>query len=351
MIIREGELFILDHDGSPVTGHSLRPIRIPGPLPEPEVPGGDPVAAAPSDVHAGGLHALDPTLRQGRGSASDPSASFAAARSRSKRSTRAANPITSERRAGDRQHGRRQREWTSHRGGLRRGWLRRGWNCELDRLRRVRLAVHRRPSAPLNARGSGYDGWCRTTTARVVPRGRACSISRVTGRRRSSTPTKPRFVYFRGSDGVILYEDDYPREQHPSSRCRSSSTSTTTGNPKWSFRSPTPTSAYGGIEIWEDQDNNWVRNSPHLEPARVQRDQCHRGRSDPARTRRPIGPSRRLNNFRQNVQPGGLFDAPDFFVREIRRLGCDDTQYTFSIVVGNDGSLSVPAGIRHLGPA
>ncbi|MBW2212193.1 MAG: hypothetical protein JRG67_14360, partial [Deltaproteobacteria bacterium] len=51
------------------------------------------------------------------------------------------------------------------------------------------------------------------------------------------------------------------------------------------------------------------------------------------------------NNFRQNVQPGGLFDAPDFVVREIFKLDCDENHFTLAVVVGNDGSLSVPAGI------
>jgi len=52
-----------------------------------------------------------------------------------------------------------------------------------------------------------------------------------------------------------------------------------------------------------------------------------------------------LNSFRQNVQPGGLFDAPDFVVREIFRLGCEEGQFRVAMVVGNDGSLSVPPGI------
>jgi hypothetical protein len=52
-----------------------------------------------------------------------------------------------------------------------------------------------------------------------------------------------------------------------------------------------------------------------------------------------------LNSFRQNVQPGGLFDAPDFVVREISGLDCDEGQLTVAVVVGNDGSLSVPPGI------
>ena len=45
------------------------------------------------------------------------------------------------------------------------------------------------------------------------------------------------------------------------------------------------------------------------------------------------------------MQPGGLFDAPDFVVREIFRTGCSDTELELALVLGNDGSLSVPPGI------
>ncbi|MGB5811875.1 MAG: hypothetical protein WBG86_15155 [Polyangiales bacterium] len=98
----------------------------------------------------------------------------------------------------------------------------------------------------------------------------------------------------------------------------------------------------GGIEVWEDADNNWVRTR------RTWNQHAYSVTEDGQIPRVPELNWRnsRLNNFRQNVQPGGLFDAPDFVVREIVRTDCDDDQFTLSIVVGNDGSLSVPPGIQ-----
>jgi hypothetical protein len=100
----------------------------------------------------------------------------------------------------------------------------------------------------------------------------------------------------------------------------------------------------GGIEIWEDSHNNWVRtrriwNQHAYSVTNVTED------GQIPRVPEPNWTHSRLNNFRQNVQPGGLFDAPDFVVREIFRLDCDESQYTMAVVVGNDGSLSVPPGI------
>ena len=54
----------------------------------------------------------------------------------------------------------------------------------------------------------------------------------------------------------------------------------------------------------------------------------------------------RFNNFRQNVQPGGLFEAPDAVIPS---MICDAKQVmdgvlAVSIVVKNDGAELMPAG-------
>lgn len=100
----------------------------------------------------------------------------------------------------------------------------------------------------------------------------------------------------------------------------------------------------GGIDVWEAADNNWVRtrriwNQHAYSVTNVTED------GQIPRRPEPNWQSSRLNNFRQNVQPSGLFDAPDFVVRDIYREHCDETAYTIVVEVGNDGALSVPPGI------
>lgn len=151
------------------------------------------------------------------------------------------------------------------------------------------------------------------------------------------------FRIFRGSDGAILYEDT---SHSSNTRIEMPIVVDVDNDGKSEVVIPEPNrdAGLGGIEIWEDADNNWVRtrriwNQHGYSVTNVTED------GQIPRQPEPNWLSSRLNNFRQNVQPGGLFDAPDFVVREIFRTDCDETQYTFRIVVGNDGSLSIPPGI------
>ena len=151
------------------------------------------------------------------------------------------------------------------------------------------------------------------------------------------------FRIFRGTDGEILYEDT---THSSNTRVEMPIVVDVDNDGKSEVVIPEPNTHpdRGGIEIWEDADNNWVRtrriwNQHAYSVTNVTED------GQIPRTPSTNWTSSRLNNFRQNVQPGGLFDAPDFVVREITRLDCDESRYTLEIVVGNDGSLSVPAGI------
>lgn len=151
------------------------------------------------------------------------------------------------------------------------------------------------------------------------------------------------FRIFRGSDGAILYEDS---THSSNTRVEMPIVVDVDNDGKSEVVIPEPNTnpALGGIEIWEDSDNNWVRtrriwNQHGYSVTNVTEDGQIPRVPDTNWTRS------RLNNFRQNVQPGGLFDAPDFVVHEISRLDCDESQLTVAIVVGNEGSLSVPPGI------
>lgn len=152
-----------------------------------------------------------------------------------------------------------------------------------------------------------------------------------------------RFRIFRGSDGTILYEDT---SHSSNTRIEMPIVVDVDNDGKSEVVIPEPNTnaGLGGIEIWEDADNNWVRtrriwNQHGYSVTNVTED----GQIPPRPE--PNWMSSRLNNFRQNVQPGGLFDAPDFVVREIFRTDCHESEYTFGVIVGNDGSLSVPPGI------
>jgi hypothetical protein len=152
------------------------------------------------------------------------------------------------------------------------------------------------------------------------------------------------FRIFKGSDGTVLYEDD---SHSSNTRLEMPIVVDVDNDGKSEIVVPEPNRHdpdRGGIEIWEDADRNWVRtrriwNQHTYSVTNVTED------GQIPRVPEPNWTRSRLNNFRQNVQPGGLFDAPDFVVREISRLDCDESQFTLALVVGNDGSLSVPPGI------
>ncbi|HET6414850.1 MAG TPA: VCBS repeat-containing protein [Polyangiales bacterium] len=151
------------------------------------------------------------------------------------------------------------------------------------------------------------------------------------------------FRIFRGSDGAILYEDT---THSSNTRVEMPIVVDVDNDGKSEIVIPEPNTdpSRGGIEIWEDADNNWVRtrriwNQHAYSVTNVTED------GQIPRVPETNWTRSRLNNFRQNVQPGGLFDAPDFVVREIFRIDCSDTEFELALVLGNDGSLSVPPGI------
>lgn len=100
-----------------------------------------------------------------------------------------------------------------------------------------------------------------------------------------------------------------------------------------------------GLAVIADGDNNWVRtrriwNQHTYHVTNVTED------GQIPRVESPNWSSTRLNNFRQNVQPGGVFDAPDLFVADIEIEECDPAgTVQIAVVVGNRGALGVAAGV------
>lgn len=104
-----------------------------------------------------------------------------------------------------------------------------------------------------------------------------------------------------------------------------------------------------GLWLWEDPDGEWVRtrriwnqHAYHItnveEDGTIPENQERNWEND------------RLNNFRQNVEPAGLFDAPDLVVQDLEApnvpgICAADGELVTTFTVGNEGALSVPEGV------
>ena len=104
-----------------------------------------------------------------------------------------------------------------------------------------------------------------------------------------------------------------------------------------------------GLWLWKDTDGHWVRTR------RIWNQHAYHVTNIEEDGTVPSPPeynwdNPRLNNFRQNVQPDGLFDAPDLVLRNIENnttpIGCaNQGLLTVEVEVSNEGALGVPAGV------
>jgi hypothetical protein len=99
-----------------------------------------------------------------------------------------------------------------------------------------------------------------------------------------------------------------------------------------------------GIRVLGDTKNNWVRtrriwNQHTYHVTNIDED----GKVPQKEAQNWKNPH--LNNFRQNVQPGGLFDAPDLQVARVADGVCS-TSIKISAVVKNQGAAKVVAGVN-----
>jgi hypothetical protein len=330
VIIRLGELFILNHDGSPVAGIPL-PVRIPGARSDVTAPTYSPAAYIPSVVlYDEDGDVLPPERILCGGALQLPAYDIAG------------NPIMSE-----------SSQVVVHTAGANESGPPTVADFDGDGYAEVGTASSTAYVVfDFQCTGDPLPAECEREWVRWMVENDDCS-SRATG---SSVfdfegdgsaevvyADETTFRIFNGSDGTILYEDT----THSSNTRLEMPIVVDVDNDGKSevvIPEPNTNSSRGGIEIWEDADNNWVRtrriwNQHAYSVTNVTED------GQIPRVPEPNWTRSRLNNFRQNVQPGGLFDAPDFVVREIFRLDCDASQFGLAVVVGNDGSLSVPPGI------
>ena len=330
VIIRLGELFILNHDGSPVAGIPL-PIRIPGAPARVTEPTYSPAAYAPSVPLYDEDGDLLPPERILCGGALDLLAYDALG-----------NLVMSE-----------GNQVVVHTAGANESGPPTIADFDGDGFAEVGTASSTGYVVfDFQCTGEPLPAECEREWVRWMVENEDCS-SRATG---SSVfdfegdgsaeviyADETSFRIFNGSDGTILYEDT---THSSNTRLAMPIVVDVDNDGKSEVLVPEPNISpdHGGIEVWEDSDNNWVRTR------RIWNQHAYSVTNVTEDGQIPRAPKSnwthsRLNSFRQNVQPGGLFDAPDFVVRQISRLDCDESQFTIAVVVGNDGSLSVPPGI------
>ena len=101
-----------------------------------------------------------------------------------------------------------------------------------------------------------------------------------------------------------------------------------------------------GLEVWSDASDNWVRTRRIWNQHGYHITNIEEDGTIPLREERNWS-NERLNNYRQNVQPAGLFDAPDLTVEAIDATGgfCPVTTLDATITIANRGALDVPAGV------
>ncbi|MFK7988064.1 MAG: FG-GAP-like repeat-containing protein [Sandaracinaceae bacterium] len=152
------------------------------------------------------------------------------------------------------------------------------------------------------------------------------------------------FRIFDGQNGDILYEDDTHRSN---TRMEMPIVVDVDNDGQAEVVIPEPNSnaELGGIEVLDDAANNWVRtrriwnqHTYHVtnvtEDGQIPRDEEENWRNS------------RLNNFRQNVQPGGLFDATDLVVQSIELGACDLVEGArIEVTVRNDGAIGAAPGV------
>ena len=151
------------------------------------------------------------------------------------------------------------------------------------------------------------------------------------------------FRIFSGKDGTVLFDDP---SHSSNTRMEMPIVVDVDNDGKSEIIVPEPNhgaAGLGGIEIWEDTDNNWVRtrriwNQHAYHVTNIDED----GQVPRVAEVNWLNP--RLNNFRQNVQPDGLFDAADL-IAEVELTDCI-VGANAAVTITNEGALGVAAGVN-----
>jgi hypothetical protein len=148
------------------------------------------------------------------------------------------------------------------------------------------------------------------------------------------------FYIYDGTDGTILFEDN----TH-SSNTRIEMPLVADADNSGSANVLVPDRS--GLKVWADTDDNWVRTRRIWNQHAYSVTNIDEDGHIPA-VPQPNWRNGRLNNFRQNIQPGGLFDAPDLAIEELGLggacRGADNVEVT--VTVANNGAVGVNAGME-----
>jgi hypothetical protein len=152
------------------------------------------------------------------------------------------------------------------------------------------------------------------------------------------------FRILSGPDGTILFDDATHRSN---TRLEMPIVVDVDNDGKSEVLVPeAPAGGGGGLIVWTDMGNNWVRtrriwNQHSYHVTNISEDGIV------PRMEEPNWLHPRYNHFRQNVQPAGLFDAPDLVIEAIERDACNSSTETveIAVVVGNHGALAVAPGV------
>lgn len=150
------------------------------------------------------------------------------------------------------------------------------------------------------------------------------------------------FRIFDGTTGVVLFDDD----TH-SSNTRIEMPIVADVDNDGNSEIIVPSDTGQAIKVFQDTADNWVRTR------RIWNQHTYHVTNINEDGTVPVGEmpnwlNGRLNNFRQNVQPGGLFDAPNLVVEsvDVRGTSCGQTfEVEVTVTVSNDGALGVSAGV------
>ena len=148
---------------------------------------------------------------------------------------------------------------------------------------------------------------------------------------------------FRGVDGEILYED---AEHGSHTRLEEAIIADVDndGNAEVVIAGNRYNHGLPGIRVYQDAADNWVRtrriwNQHGYHVSNI----SELGRVP--RVEEPNWLDPQLNNFRQNVQTSGLFNAPDLTVSLDAGTWECPMAFNFQITARNEGSLGLPAGV------
>ncbi len=144
-----------------------------------------------------------------------------------------------------------------------------------------------------------------------------------------------------GTNGQVLFEDD---THSSNTRIEMPLVADVDNDGNSEIVIPSDTGA--SIKVLQDPGDNWVRTR------RIWNQHAYSVTNINEDGTVPAVPAinwqnGRLNNFRQNTQPGGLFDAPNLVIESLaaQGLGCGDSrEVSIRVSVTNAGALGLPMG-------